>query len=258
MKYSLKLIVLLFLIFTSCKSKKNIVGGDAVKSVSTKRIIHNHYEDVFDQQTIDAKLNAKYKDKSKSVSINIKMRLEKDKAIWMSATKFGIPVAKVLITPTRVSYYEKLSNTYFDGDFSLLSKWLGTDLDYEKVQNLLLGQALLNLKEGRYNSAVLNEAYQLTPKKKNELFSILFFLNPKNFKLDKQEIRHPEKEQALLVSYPNYQEVNGQQIPKNVEITAIDNKKTTNINIDYRSVEFNKKLTFPFSIPDGYTEITLK
>ena len=78
MKYSLKLIVLLFLIFTSCKSKKNIVGGDAVKSVSTKRIIHNHYEDVFDQQTIDAKLNAKYKDKSKSVSINIKMRLEKD------------------------------------------------------------------------------------------------------------------------------------------------------------------------------------
>ncbi|MFD1292980.1 DUF4292 domain-containing protein [Lutibacter holmesii] len=258
MKYSFKIIMLLFLIFTSCKSKKNIAGANAVTSVSTKKIIHNHYENVFDQETIDARLNAKYKDKSKSVSINIKMRLEKDKTIWMSATKFGIPVAKVLITPTKVSYYEKLSNTYFDGDFSLLSKWLGTELDYEKIQNLLLGQALFNLKEGRYSSAILNETYQLTPKKKNELFAILFFLNSKNFKLDKQEIRHPEKAQTLLVSYPNYQEINGQQIPKNVDITATDNKKTTNINIEYRSVEFNKQLTFPFSIPSGYTEITLK
>lgn len=258
MKYSLKIILLFFLIFTSCKSKKNVVGSGAIQTVSTKKIIHKHYEHVFDQQTIDAKLNAKYKDKNKSVTINIKMRLEKDKAIWMSATKFGFPVAKVLITPTRVRYYEKLSNTYFDGDFSLLSKWLGTDLDYEKVQNLLLGQALLNLKDGRYSSSILNETYQLAPKKKNDLFAILFFLNPKNFKLDKQEISHPEKEQTLLVSYPNYQEIKGQQIPKYLEIKAIDNKKTTNINIDYRSVELNKKLTFPFSIPDGYTEITLK
>lgn len=258
MKYSLKIIVLFFLVLTSCKSKKNVTNTSGIKAVSTKKMIHNHYANVFDQQTIDAKLNVKYKGEKTSISINIKLRLEKDKTIWMSATKFGIPIAKVMITPTRVSYYEKLDNTYFDGDFSLLSNWLGTDLDYEKVQNLLLGQAVLNLKEGRYNSSVLNDSYQLVPKKKNDLFSILFFLNPKNFKLDKQEIRNPEKEQLLLVSYPNYQEIEGLQIPKNIEIVTIDDKSTTSIAIEYRSVELNKKLTFPFSIPNGYTEITLK
>lgn len=257
MKYSLKIIVLLCLVFTSCKSKKNMVGS-TVKTVSTKKIIHNHYENVFDQQTIDAKLNAKYKDKNKSVTINVKMRLEKDKTIWLSATKFSFPIAKVKITPTRVSYYEKLNNTYFDGDFSLLSKWLGTDLDFEKVQNILLGQAILNLKDGRYTSTKLNETYQLTPKKKNELYSILFFLNPENFKLDKQKISHPEKDQSLLVSYPNYQEIEEQLIPENVNITVLDDEKTTKINIEYRSVVLNKKLTFPFSIPSGYTEITLE
>lgn len=258
MKYSLKIIVLAFLVLTSCKSKRNLTNSSGIKAVSTKKMIHNHYENVFDQQTIYAKLNTKYKDKNTSVTVNIKLRLEMDKTIWMSATKMGFPIAKVMITPTRVRYYEKLSGTYFDGDFALLSKWLGTDLDYEKVQNILLGQAVLNLKDGKYSSSILNETYQLVPKKKNDLYGILFFLNPKNFKLDKQEIRHPEKEQFLLVSYPNYQEIQGEQIPKNLNIVAIDDKKTTNINIEYRSVIFNKQLTFPFSIPSGYKEIELK
>lgn len=250
--------ILFFLALTSCKSKKNIADVNTIEKISTKKIIHNHYEHVFDQQTINAKLNAKYKDTKTSVSVSIKLRLEMDKTIWMSATKMGIPFAKVMITPTRVSYYEKLDNTYFDGDFSLLSKWLGTELDYKKVQNLLLGQAFLNLKDGKYNSSILNETYQLVPKKESDLFAILFFLNPKNFKLDKQEIRHPEKEQLLLVSYPNYQEIEGQQLPKELDIVTIDEKKTTNISIEYRSVELNKKITFPFSIPNGYKEITIK
>lgn len=258
MKYSLKIVLLVFLIITSCKSKKNISSNQTIDVVSTRKIISNHYENVFNLQTIDAKLSAKYKDKYTSTNISIKLRLETDKTIWMSATKFGVPFAKVKITPTRVSYYEKLEGTYFDGDFSLLSKWLGTELDYKKVQNILLGQAVLNLRNGRYDSNVLNNAYQLVPKKHDELFGILFFMNPENFKLDKQEIRHPEKKQFLTVAYPNYQIIEGQQIPKNLNITAVDEKKTTNINIEYRSVEFNKKLTFPFTIPSGYKEIELK
>jgi len=258
MKYSLNILFLVLLMITSCKSKKQTIGNENINMVSTKKIISNHYDNVFDQQTINARLNTKYKDKKSSASISIKLRLEKDKTIWMSATKLGIPFAKVMITPTRVSYYEKLSKTYFDGDFSLLSKWLGTELDYEKVQNILLGQAVLNLKKGKYNSNILNNSYQLIPKKDDELFGILFFMNPDNFKLNKQEIRHPENDEFLRVSYPKYQEIGDEQIPKNINIVAFGDNKITNINIEYRSVEFNKKLSFPFAIPSGYKEINLK
>jgi hypothetical protein len=41
-----------------------------------------------------------------------------------------------------VSYYEKIKGTYFEGDFSV-SQWLGTDLDYSKIQNLLVGKHLM-------------------------------------------------------------------------------------------------------------------
>ncbi|PHS52789.1 MAG: deoxyuridine 5'-triphosphate nucleotidohydrolase [Lutibacter sp.] len=258
MKHIFKIMILGLLVITSCKTKKDVVGTNRIHNISAKKIINNHYSNKFNQQTIYARLSAKYRHKKTSATITIKLRLEKDKTIWMSATKFGLPIAKVKITPNRVMYYEKLRRTYFDGDFSLLSNWLGTELDYEKVQNILLGQAVLNLKKGRYNSKIENNLYELSPKKENELFGILFFLNPENFKLNKQEIRHPEKKQLLAVSYPKYNKILGEQFPKKINIRAIDNKNITTINIEYRSVEFNRKLSFPFSIPRGYKKIRLK
>ena len=258
MKHFSKIFILILLVVTSCKTAKNITDINNIDELSTNKIINNHYTNNFHQQTISANLKAKYSDKKTSATVSIKLRLEKDKTIWMSATKLGIPLAKMKITPNRVVYYEKLQRTYFDGDFSLLSKWLGTELDYNKVQNILLGQAVLNLKKGRYNSKIDNNLYQLSPKKNNELFGILFFMNPNNFKVNKQEIRHPEKQQLLSVSYPNYSKIKGEQFPKNINIRATDNKNLTTINIEYRSVEFNRKLTFPFSIPNGYKEISLK
>lgn len=257
MKFIKYIALLLIFVFTACKTHKNVANAE-VSAISTKKIINNHYNKSFNQKTVYAKLNAKYKGKKSSATVSVKLRLEKDKTIWLSATKLGFPLAKVKITPTRVSYYEKLSRTYFDGDFTLLSNWLGTELDYEKVQNILLGQAVMNLKKGRYTSGISEKLYEIKPKRDNELFGILFFLNPENFKVNKQEIKNSKEKQLLSVSYPIYNNIKGEQFPKKIDIRAIDDKEITTINIEYKSVEFNRELTFPFEIPSGYKEISLK
>jgi len=258
MRYFSRMLLVTLLVTTSCKTNKKIIDKGTIETLTTSKIISNHYSNNFKQKTVSAKLSAKYSGKKSAMNFGIKLRLEKDKTIWMSATKFGVPIAKIKITPNRVSYYEKLQKVYFDGDFALLSKWLGTELDFEKVQNILLGQAILNLNKGKYTSGIDNNLYQLTPKRNGDLLGILFFLNPENFKLDKQEIRNQEKQQLFSVSYPNYREINGEQFPKNINIRAIDHKNLTTINIEYNAVEFNEILTFPFTIPNGYKEIRLK
>jgi hypothetical protein len=258
MKYYFKIAIMMLLALSSCKSKKSLTNMDGIEEISTKKIISNHYDNNFNQKTVNANLNAKYSDSKMSTSINIKLRIETDKTIWMSATKLGFPLAKLKITPDRVSYYEKLKGTYYDGDFSLLSEWLGTELDYEKVQNILLGQAVLNLRKEKYDSKIDNQLYQLSPIKENELFGILFFMNPDNFKLNRQEITNTEKKQMLSVSYANYKNIKGEQFPENINIRATDRNNLTTINIEYKSVEFNEELTFPFEIPSGYKEISLK
>lgn len=253
----LKYILVLSVFLTSCKSKK-VVTNTTVMSMSTKKIIKNHYSNSFDKNTIKARLKAKYKDRKSSQSITIKLRMEKDKAIWMSGTILGIPLAKVLITPTRVVYYEKIKKTYFDGDFRLLSNFLGTEVDFEKLQNLLIGQTILNLKDKRYTSEVEGYSYLVEPKRQEELFDILFWLSPSTFKVNKQEVRQTIEQKKLIVSYPEYQKISDEIFPKKINLIAIDKTKRTLLDLEYRSVIFDERVTFPFKIPSGYKEIKLK
>jgi hypothetical protein len=252
----LKYILLLSLFVSSCKSRK-VTTNTVVKAMSTKKIINNHYKNSFSKNTINARLRAKYQDKKRSHSITVKLRMEKDKAIWMSGTVLGIPLAKVLITPTRVSYYEKINKTYFDGDFSLLSKFLGTEVDFEKVQNLLIGQTILDLKDKRYIGSVDETSYMLEPKKQDVLFDILFWLDPTTFKTYRQEVNQPKEQKRLVVTYTEYQIVSNEVFPKKMNIIATQKGYKTQLDLEYKSLEFNKTVSFPFKIPSGYKEISL-
>ncbi|AOW21189.1 DUF4292 domain-containing protein [Urechidicola croceus] len=250
-------IVLISMFVVSCKSNKVVTEGAVLTSMSSKKIINNHYSNSFEKKTINARIKAKYEDKKNSQTVIIKLRLEKNKAIWMSGTYLGIPVAKVLITPDRVTYYEKVNKTFFDGDFSLLSEFLGTEVDFQKIQNLLIGETILNLKDQRYDVFVDEKTYLLEPKKQKELFDILFWLDPLNFKVSKQEVRQPIEQKRLTVDYTEYQKISNITFPKKINISAVDKTKRTLLGLEYRTVEFDKVLSFPFSIPSGYKEIRL-
>ena len=242
-------------LFSSCKTTKST--GSAIKSISTKKIIKSHQKVTFSKNTIQAKIKTYYKDAKTSQSLTIKLRIKKDEVIWMSGSFLGFPVAKVKITPTSVQYYEKLTKTYFDGDFSLISDALGSGLDFQQLQNILLGQAVFDLNDGRFKSQIDQESYLVTPKKQTELFDLFYWINPKHHKLNKQEIQNSDDDQKLSIVYPKYQKVSGVFFPKEMSINATQSDQKTQLKMEFRSLVFNKKLTFPFSIPQGYKEITL-
>ncbi len=245
----------LFLVVISCRSKKVLTGGTIDTMLSAKSIIRSHYQNQIDFKTLSGKMKIEYSDGESSQSVGVSLRMEKDKAIWMSAP-FGM--VKAYITPDRVSFYNKLENEYFDGDFSYLSNLLGTELDFEKVQNLLLGQALFNLRKGKYDLEVVGEKYQLKPRKPMALFKTLFQIEPKNFKLATQQLSQPFKKRLLEINYKNYQKTNKWTLPNEVEITAIDKEEKNIITIEYRNIEFDQKLSFPYKIPKGFKKIVLK
>ena len=94
-------------------------------------------------KTLQAKLKITYIQKGKEQTHSVSFRAKKDEILWISAT-FSVIRAKV--TPEKVSFYNKLDKTYFEGDYTYLSDLLGTPLDFNKVQNVLFGEPLFNLK----------------------------------------------------------------------------------------------------------------
>ncbi|MEH6406995.1 MAG: DUF4292 domain-containing protein [Leeuwenhoekiella sp.] len=254
---SLKIIAILVLTisFAGCKSTKKIAG--ATENLSSSKIIKFHYNSHIDFKTLAARLRVNYKDKNTSQNVTVSLRMEKDETIWMSASILGISLAKAKITKDKVQYYEKIDQTYFDGDFKLLSDLLGTELDFEQVQALLLGEPIFDLRAGNYNAVAGQQNYLVVPKKQQKLFDLFFYINPGQFTMQQQRLAQPGENRVLTISYSDYEKEGSGFLPKQLNVRAQEDDNATEINIEYRSVDINESVSFPFSIPDGYKEIQL-
>lgn len=239
----------------SCKSTKVVSDGAPDERMTAKAIIRNHYREQSDFRTLSGRMHIDFSDGESSQSITVSLRMEKDKAIWISAP---LGVVKAYITPTRVSFYNKLQNEYFDGDFSYLSQYLGTELDFQKVQNLLLGQALFDLREDKYRAEVQDGKYELKPETAQDLFKAFYRLDPGNFKITAQQLSQPLLKRLLEIRYSGYERKGQHVLPGDISITAIDTNQRNVIELAYRNVELDRPVNLPYEIPKGYEEILLK
>ncbi len=252
------LVVILLFVSSSCGTKKVVTGSEAAtNSKKVTQLINSHNEQDPDFNTLAARVNVDYQDKKTSQNITISLRMEKDKTIWIKASLIGITLSKVLITPDRVQYYERIGNTYFDGDFALISDWLGTDIDFDKAQNILLGQSMFSLTQTEYKSTVKNQEYMLNPVTEMPLFLHFLTVTPDTYKIGSAGIDQPDKNRQFRIYYPEYQEVEGHFFPKKVVIKASENQDVTSIEMEFRNIDLNVPINFPFSIPNGMDEIRI-
>lgn len=258
MKRNLILIFILSFVVASCGSKKSATDEVTLKSASAKKVIKHYHRTEPHFETIAANLRGSYDDGYGKQSISISLRMEKDEVIWMSAKFAGlIPMAKLMVTPDRVQFYEKVNNQYFDGDFSLLSKWLGTTIDFEKFQNLLLGKAIYDVDKGDYELSELEKGYLLVSDDGADIAKRLM-VDRATFRLLSQQLISYSENQEILVSYPTYTRQNYFFFPAKIDIIVEKKEENTEINIDFRSFEINEPVRFPFSMPSNYKEIQIK
>ncbi len=247
-------ILVLVALLASCKAKTAVLEGDIDASISTRKIIQNHYAKALDFQTMSGKIKIDYREGETNQGVTVNLRMKKDEAIWVSAP---LGIFKAYITPKRVSFYNKLEGEYFDGDFAYLTELLGYEMDFGKVQNVLIGNTVLDLREEKYASTIENEGYFLRPKQQRELFKILFSLEPQHFRVKSQQISQPEKDRFLKLDY-GYQNIDSKVAPSLVNIEAVNEDGVRIIGLDFRNIEFDRRLNFPYKIPKGFKLLVSK
>ena len=256
MKY-IKYIFVFTLVFTSCKTKKLMIDSNTVaKEMSAKKVAKKHVAANFDKKSVESKMKVNFNNGKTNQSISVTMRIIKDEVIWLKGTKF-ISIFKAKITPTKLSFYSPLARKYFDGDFSMIKKILGVEINFEQLQNLFLGQALQNLREEKQEIIIRDNLYVLSPEKQVNLFDIFFSVNPSHFKLDKQSIVNSLKNQRLDIFYPSYKLIDNVVFPTEINIKATQRNKFTNIDFVVKTVEFNTDFSIPYLIPNNYKRIEL-
>ena len=253
----LKYFVVFMMVFASCKAKKNLTDAPSeIREMSARKVARKHVASNFEKTSIKAKLKASFNNGKLKQRISVSLKIKRDEVIWLKGTKF-ITLFKAKITPTSVRYYSSYAKNYFDGDFTMLKKLLGTEINFDQLQNLLLGQSLMNVKEQKQQVFIEDKSYVLSPKRQERLFDIFFSVNSSHFKLDKQSIVNSKKNKRLDISYPSYGLFEEQIFPKEIQIKALQSGAFTNIDFILKSVQFDTDLDLSFSIPKGYKQIKL-
>src|SRR5210317_1578781 len=153
MKQVKKLIyaTILGVLFLGCKTTKIVESNKTLDpKMSVKQIVKKLNKSQSEFNTLQGRLKVEYTQGDRSEVHTLTLRMEHDKTIWINAF---LNFVRIKITPERVRFYNKLDNTYFDGDYALISNFLGTELQFENLQNVLLGEAIfdINPKEFKKN-----------------------------------------------------------------------------------------------------------
>lgn len=252
------LFLLLFtVVLLSCKSKallveSKVTSSDTInkKVLTSEEIIQNHYNTKTDFSTLYIRSSAKYKDEKQSQNVTAEIKIKKGEKILISIRFLGVTMAKALITPDQVQYYEKLNSTYFEGDYQSLSQWIGTDLDFNTIQNMLIGQPIEDMTKANYILVLIDSIYKLN--RNDQSIEKSFSFDLEKYALKKQEIVQLEKQRMVEVNYANFNNFTSLLLPSNVYIKAMQKKGKTEINIEYNAITLNEELTFPYSVPSGY------
>lgn len=258
MKNVIKCAVLILAItLSSCRAKLPLIKEEvATTKNSTEQIINQIYANKNDFQTAYIKANIAYKDDKQSQNVTAEIKILKDQKILISVRVLGFTVAKGIITPAEVKYYEKVGGKYFEGNYATLSKWLGSDLDFFKVQNMLLGLPIDDLKLEKYVATIQDNLYKLENAKQNTTEKSFYF-EAVSYLMKKQEITQTAKNRKLSITYADYRKTDLGALPPQINIIANNNNAISNIEIVYKSAIFNQELSFPYDVPSGYDQLII-
>jgi hypothetical protein len=261
----------IFLFSCKVQEKENVKIKLKIKSRSSKFLVQKLRENEFQFNTISAKSKTAIIDSSgKKTSFKTNIRIKKDSAIWLSITPLlGIEMARVLITQDSVKFLNRASKEYFLGDFRYLNKLFGTEIDYQMMEALLIGNSLDFEEKSKVHSRVDRKKglYFLSTEKKRKVKKELkkekakikkqaqvLWLNPRTFKITELLLSSPATKRSLSGEFSDYREIEEQLIPYKLHF-VLKSYTTSIIDVNYSKFSIGKSLSFPFKISAKYVEI---
>lgn len=253
---------------SSCTGTRKIVR-EPIKEQGAEYLTGKLKEHEFQFDQFSAKFNVTYQVDRKKTNISGNLRIADDSIIWISITPaLGIEAVRFMLTPDSIKFINRLSNTYFIHDFAYINQLLNKTLDFDMAQAFLLGNDFSLYESNTFKASVDNQEYKLSTVNRRKLRRYVrrseddisipiqsIWLNPENFKVLKVLLKEAERDsRKFQANYDEFEQVNEELIPTNLEFKVETDDKKIRIAIKYSKIQINQEQTFPFRIPENYTE----
>jgi hypothetical protein len=209
-----------------------------------------------DFKTFSAKIKIDYEDNSKGRTPDLiaSLRIIKDSAIWMSvtATILNVEAFRMLITKDSIFLMDKQNKEATLRPIEHLQVLTGLPFDYFTLQDLFLGNPLF-FDTKNFVMRKTSNAYLVSST--NNFFKHLLTIDAVNFTIvhSKLDDVDPLRSRTADITYDAY-EKNDKINFATVRNVTISEKNRIDIQMKYKSYEFNKDLAITFKIPKNYTK----
>lgn len=190
-------------------------------------------------------------DKNTRLDFSAFLRMKKDSAIWVSIiAALNIEAYRVMITPDSILIMDKLNRTIQRKPLSYLQGITQVPFDYGTLEDLIMGNpvyldraVVAYADQGdRISLSTVGQSFKhyLTVAKGD--LHLLFS------KLDDVDVT---RSRTASLAYSSYMP-SGNRMFAEIRNISLAEKNKLEINLDFKQVEFDAPVSFPFSIPKNY------
>ncbi len=251
--------LVLFGMISSCGSTKKVAASpQPIKNIDVVSLVDEIEKAYPKHKALNIRGTASFTDGEISEKINVQLRMIDKKAVWINAVMI-VPIARILMTPEHIKFYERFQKTYFKDNYQTIRKLLNNDLiDFEMIENLLLGKSLVDVANQQWKPIDNPINYILIPEKTKGKSIPTLFVDPKSFLLQEQRILIPGTTNTLTIRYQNHMTIEGIDFPRIIELSIVEPQRFMKLVIEYKQINlFDQEVAIPFEIPENYNPISI-
>ncbi len=203
--------------------------------------------------TFSAKIKVQYEDKKgKQPDFNAFVRLYKDSVLWISisATFLSIEAFRILITKDSIIIVNKLNKKVEHHSFSYVADIAQIPLNFSTLQDLIIGNPIY---VGDSIVAFRQTENHILIGTVGKFFKNLLTVSDDTDLIERSKLDDIDIDQNRTadLTYGGYEKHDNVFFATYREITVAEKTKV-DISLLFKQYEFNKELSFPFSIPRNY------
>ena len=266
------IIYIMTLLFTStlliqCKAKKPLINDKkndfSLAKSKADTIVRTVIENNFEFVNLKAKINTKFKSREKqNLAFGTFVKMHKDSVIHVTISKV-VPIVIALITPDSIKFINKLDKKYFVGDYSYISKLIKTDISFDQIQSLLIGNPIMMDSTNPNYLIEENDEFFISSLNKEELkdanlrrigeWSVKHWIN-ELYKAGKMVAENDSTKTKIEIFQADYKKIEGKLFPNRTKVQIITPSDSISIHLNYQRVKINTIVEWEFSIPENYTK----
>ncbi len=255
-------ILLLLIAFNSCKSTKQ--QPIPVLSIDTAKIFVSQLDTVTETSattmTFKRQNNQWYSSRitigtsTSDDEISGYIVNKRDSIIYLNINKFGIELARIVLTIDSISMVNRFEKTFYKGDYSIVNKLYGISLSFDMVQSIFLGEGFKDFFSTSQNNLQTDSTTVIDiPRSVDSIHKIVLHqmltIDIKESVIRKNWMKDVQTQKVAIVDYLSYEKIEDYQFPCNYSIEL----PGMSVRIVTKSTKVNTPGPTSLSIPQKYT-----